>query len=364
MIPLLFLLLPPSGVSVFDTPNDGGGSITVRWELSPEDSLLSGYLVERSTHPDTGFSAVGRVGRGRDEFVDNTTEDGKIYYYRIRARIGEDLSPPSPISKGVSSSPQWFHFGKINVLIGIVTFTFFLFYFIAAAKAGRELFIRKIAGLDALEEAVGRATEMGRPILFVPGLSTMTDVATIAAMNILGEVAKTAARYETPLIVPNCDPIVMTVAQEVVKEAYTAAGHPEAYNPDKVFFLSSSQFAFAAGIGGIMMRDKPATNLFMGMFYAESLILAETGAATGAVQIAGTDAAMQLPFFVVACDYTLMGEEFYAASAYLSREPILVGSIKAQDYSKIILLLATLLGPILYFAFRLDLIKQLFQIAR
>jgi len=65
-----------------------------------------------------------------------------------------------------------------------------------------------------------------------------------------------------------------------------------------------------------MLREKPAANFFMGMFYAESLILAETGNRTGAIQIAGTDADTQLPFFITACDYTLMGEELYAASAY------------------------------------------------
>jgi hypothetical protein len=87
-----------------------------------------------------------------------------------------------------------------------------------------------------------------------------------------------------------------------------------------------------------MTREKPATNFFIGYFWAESLILAETGAATGAIQIAGTDAVMQLPFFITSCDYTLMGEELYAASAYLSREPLLLGALKGQDYGKAIII--------------------------
>jgi hypothetical protein len=66
----------------------------------------------------------------------------------------------------------------------------------------------------------------------------------------------------------------------------------------------------------------------------------------GAVQIAGTPSTLQLPFFVAACDYTLIGEEYYAASAYISREPIIVGSIKGQDLGKIILLLLSLSGVI------------------
>jgi hypothetical protein len=85
----------------------------------------------------------------------------------------------------------------------------------------------------------------------------------------------------------------------------------------------------------------------MGYFYAEALLLTETGATTGAIQIAGTDAYTQLPFLVTTCDYTLLGEELYAASAYLSREPKLLGSLKGQDAGKAILIVAILLGTLL-----------------
>jgi hypothetical protein len=226
-------------------------------------------------------------------------------------------------------------------------------FFINRARRDRNLFIRRISGLDAVEEALGRATEMGRATLYVPGLSSIADVATIASLNILGEVAKKTAKFGTPLIVPNTDPIVYTVAREIVKESYTAVGRPDAFNQDIVFFVTDQQFAYAAAVDGIMAREKPATNFLIGMFYAESLILAETGAMTGAVQIAGTDAVAQLPFFITACDYTLIGEELYAASAYLSREPLLMGAIKGQDYSKVIIVGLILLGTLLALAARL-----------
>jgi hypothetical protein len=201
--------------------------------------------------------------------------------------------------------------------------------------------------LDAVEEAVGRATEMGRPILYIPGLGSIADIATIASLNILGEVAKKVAQYDTTLLVPNRDPIVYTVAYEVCKEAYTNVGRPDAFRGENIFFITDAQFAYAAAVDGIMVREKPATNFFLGMFWAESLILAETGATTGAIQIAGTDAVHQLPFFITACDYTLIGEELYAASAYLSREPLLVGSLKGQDYGKIVILSLILIGSFL-----------------
>jgi hypothetical protein len=155
------------------------------------------------------------------------------------------------------------------------------------------------------------------------------------------------------LIVPNNDPIVFTVAREVVKEAYTSVGRPDAFNPDSVFYLTDSQFAYAAGVDGIMVREKPATNFFCGYFYAESLILAETGAQTGAIQIAATDSITQLPFFIVACDYTLIGEELYAASAYLSKEPILLGSLKGQDYGKLLIIIFLIIASLFALIFNL-----------
>ena len=125
--------------------------------------------------------------------------------------------------------------------------------------------------------------------LYIPGLDPMDEVATVAAINILGQVAKKAGQYETRLVVPNRDPIVMAVAQQVVRESYSAVGKPHLYRQEDVFYVTYSQFGFAAAVAGLMMRDKPATNFFMGHFYAESLVLAETGNATGAIQIAGTD---------------------------------------------------------------------------
>lgn len=74
----------------------------------------------------------------------------------------------------------------------------------------------------------------------------------------------------------------------------------------------------------------------MGAFYAESLLLAETGNAIGAIQVAGTAMPSQLPFFVAACDYTLIGEEFFAASAYLSGEPFQLGTLRGQDVGKLL----------------------------
>ena len=240
-----------------------------------------------------------------------------------------------------------FDTGKKWIFLAVILYSATVVYCIYHARSGKELFIRRIPGLEAVDEAIGRATEMGRSILYILGLGSVSNVATIASMNILSQVAQKTADYETPLRVPCNDPIVMNVVREMVRTAYLNAGRPDAYNEENIFFLTESQFAYAAGVDGMMVREKPAAVFLQGSFFAESLILAETGNSVGAIQIAGTDKEHQLPFFIAACDYTLIGEELYAASAYLSREPMLLGSLKGQDYGKVMIFGAIVIGVIL-----------------
>jgi hypothetical protein len=342
---LLTALGPPSAVVARDRPNDDGHEIIVSWE-PPDDIDVVSYRVLRQAEGQTDWDTIGMVGRLGRSYSDTQVEDNTDYRYQILA-VSETETAESVPSDYAVSTPQWFDTDRIPALVGVAVFTFLMVFATNLARRNRNLFVRRISGLDAVEEALGRATEMGRPILYVPGLSSIADVATIASLNILGEVAKKTAKFGTPLIVPIRDPIVYTVAREVVKESYTTSGRPDAFSQDMVFYVTDQQFAYAAACNGIMVRDKPATNFFIGMFWAESLLLAETGATTGAIQIAGSDAIAQLPFFITACDYTLIGEELYAASAYLSREPLLLGAIKGQDYSKIVILSLIVLGTVL-----------------
>ncbi|MGB8656862.1 MAG: DUF6754 domain-containing protein [Candidatus Zixiibacteriota bacterium] len=244
-------------------------------------------------------------------------------------------------------SHTWFNPHRANMLVFLILFFIAIVVFIERAKVGKSLFIRRIAGLDAIEEAVGRATEMGKPVLYISGIEDVDNIQTVASMIILGNVAKMVAIYETPLYVPICMPFVVPIAEERVKEGYAAAGKPDAYNRDNIRFISSEQFAYAAGVNGIMLREQPAANLMFGSFYAESLLMAETGLSTGAIQVAGTANIHQLPFFVVACDYTIIGEELFATSAYLSKEPKLLGSLKGSDLAKAVIMIILALGAIL-----------------
>ena len=264
-------------------------------------------------------------------------------------------------SKPFITHAKWFNTSRLARFIFLLVTAGLILFYIEKAKKKKDIYLRPIAGLKAFEEAVGRATEMGKSVLFIPGIMDLDQVETISGIIILGYVSKMTARYDTDLNVPVARSIVMEAAREIVKESYMSEGRPDQFNHDMVHYITDDQFAYAAGVNGIMLREKPAAIFLQGKFYAESLILAETGNSIGAIQIAGTGSQAQIPFFITACDYTLIGEEFFAASAYLGQDPKLLGSIKGQDIVKAAIMIIIIVGTV-FESFGAEFFKKLFEI--
>jgi hypothetical protein len=352
-----------------DRPGDSGKAVLLTWK--DPAGLPAGVSLEvrRAQPPADEWTTVATVPAGTERYVDATTKDNTVYRYELRAVVKGDSAataaadtaassgattapPPTPpavygpaaVSDPVRSHDNWFRSGRTNSFIVTVLFTALILGSIQAARSGKPLYIRRIAGLNAVDEAIGRATELGRKVIYVPGINSVSDIQTIASLAILGHVARASARYGTDLDCPNRDPLTFVSARETVRSAFLAEGRPDLFREEMVNYVTYDQFAYTAAVSGRMVRERPAANFLIGHFFAESLILAETGQSTGAIQIAGTADPSQLPFFVAACDYTLIGEELYAAGAYLSREPVLLGSIRGQDIAKALLLLFGIVG--------------------
>lgn len=241
---------------------------------------------------------------------------------------------------------QYDDYGKFHILF-VLVLVFFILFNILRARGAKGLFIRRIAGLNAIDEAIGRATEMGKPVLMVPGIGDLDQIGVQAqALMIFSHITKVAARFANPIRLCVANAATYTMAQEIIRDVYQSEGLIESYDPDSVQFVSDRQFAFAAGVSGMIHREKVAACFLMGAFYAESLIFAETANSVGAIQVASSTQNTQTPFFIAACDYVLIGDEFYAASAYLSREPVLVGSLVGQDWCKILVASMLFLGVV------------------
>jgi hypothetical protein len=233
-------------------------------------------------------------------------------------------------------------------LVFVVLLTLSVAYILNKAKRDRKTWeIRRIPGLDAIEEGIGRATEMDRPVFYLPGSGGFEEPQLLASMAVLAEVARMTARYDTRLIV--CVPYsgVYPVMQEIVRQAYVAEGKADSFRTDDVRWFSDHYFGYALGIVGLMFKEQVATNIMIGNFAFDALMYAEAANQAGAIQVGGTAAITQIPFFVAACDYALIGDEMYAAAAYLTKDPVRIATIVAEDWGKFFVAGLVALGALL-----------------
>ena len=248
--------------------------------------------------------------------------------------------PPPPLGIFVPG-------GKMAGFVLLAIIFIFGYVFIRQAEKGTKFPIRTIAGFEAIKDAVGRSVEMGRPIHYTfsyGNLYTSMAPQFTAGLGVLSYVAKLAGQYGARVITTFGVPEAIPIAEETMREGYRSGGKPEMYKREDVRFLTTEQFAYASAVQAIISREKVAANILIGPFYAESLIFAETGANTGAVQIAGTARETQIPFFVLVCDYVLMGEEMFAASALATGDVGTTATLGAEDVGKVISVVLILLG--------------------
>ena len=240
----------------------------------------------------------------------------------------------------------------ILILLGL--FSAFILIQIFRARGGKKIFLRRIAGLEVIDDAIGRATEQDRPIMFNPGLDDL-GVYLFCSLSVMGHVVKKAAKLSMPVHVPIFAPLAYAMAEEYWKDGYAAVGQEGLFPVDEcIRYMSNNQAAYGAGISGWIRRENIGANFIFGTYGFEAMVIAEAGQQSGAMQVACTPSFYQVPFFIVACDYTVFGEEFFAAGAYFSKDPVLTGSLAGQDLTKLVLLVLILLGSACITLFQQD----------
>lgn len=236
--------------------------------------------------------------------------------------------------------------GQLFALILLAAFIVFEIYFRGRKKANH---LKRIEGVEKIDEAIGRASEMGRPVLSSTGidsLSSMDAPAIIANLDVIGYIAKETAKLGTKLILAIGPADVLPVATQLYREACVVAGSPESFREDNVRFLTAEQWPYTAGVVGIMERERPGATILVGRYHAEALHFGIVGKRIGAMTIAGNTELGMTSFFVVTCDYTLLGEEVYATGAYLSKDTARINAISSQDTIKWIILALFVIGTI------------------
>jgi hypothetical protein len=246
--------------------------------------------------------------------------------------------------------------GKIGVLIVMMTVLTIIFvpiYLTQNKKLKPQDKLLRLSCLDAIDETIGRAAEMGRPIMYGLGayayLRQGDAATTMAGLDILSYVAKKAARSETPLVSCTGQSESFASMIDVIEEAYKSEGRADLFDAKNCYWWSDAWTQYYIGVTGLLFDTQPATVIFAGNVSWEAAQLSVDVHEMGAILICGTGriGSGNQALMAAGSDYHIIVEELFAASAYLSRDPIECSMIMAQDYNKLLEIGFILLGIVL-----------------
>ena len=237
--------------------------------------------------------------------------------------------------------------------VGVILFLVIAGIAIYYMYSKKQVPIRRVPALDAIDEGIGRAAEMGKPVIDSIGIcSGGMDYWTVAAMSILSYTARKCVALGVPLYVPlgghDNSYTPMEVARDIVKTEYDLAGKPEEFKLENMPFLSGRQFSWASGYVGMLMRLRPAANIMLGDNLASAMWMSEIGHQIGALQISGATYISNIAVLAVSSDYIAIGEDMLAAGAYLSKEPSQIASIRTEDIIKILAIILVVGGALVF----------------
>ncbi len=241
----------------------------------------------------------------------------------------------------------------LNDLIGFVILASLIaafVYFLWRAHLDRTLRLRPIAAYEALKNLLARASEAGKPVhisIGVAGAGTKATVDTMAGLYALEFLADRAAVSAIPPVVTVSDPTALPVAQDQLRRAYLRQGYPEEYDQRQVRMIApvvnGENIAYGAGVMDVLAHERVMANVMIGAFGDEFLLMSETGAQQELLQVGGTSTTEVLPFVYTTISHPLIGEDIYAAGAYLGAKRSHIASLLAQDMVRGILVILVLL---------------------
>jgi hypothetical protein len=239
------------------------------------------------------------------------------------------------------------------VLIALVIFLAFFFWAWSSIERGQRPNLRSLQPLNRLRRIIGQSAETGQSVHYSPGTGGLNGqigtAETLNGLTSLSSVARVAARTKADLIVTADDTLAYLAADDVVKAQYAQAGRSEDYDPAQVRFVTQQdRLAYMAGVTGLISEQKLAGNLMLGRLESEYLLAGDRANRRDLPQVVGSSRIEAMPLMLASAgpDNALLGEELFAAPAYLDREPAHVAGVVAQDRIRLVIIVLIIAGTV------------------
>ena len=187
-----------------------------------------------------------------------------------------------------------------------------------ASTAQSEL--RNIEAFTQIQRAVEMSVEGGQRIHYALGTGGLYDIAGAAGLAGLAGLYPVSSRTilaDRPVITSAGDGSLGLLSEQVQKKACSMSGGLEYYTPANAVVPGLTPFSYAAGAAIDAVESFTATNVLLGNFNSEAVLISDSGARSGAKNIGGSSSLAGQAVLLATCESSLLGEDLFAASTYL-----------------------------------------------
>lgn len=237
-------------------------------------------------------------------------------------------------------------------LVGLAVLALFLVLLIVFLILGnrRPAVFCPIRGYEALQSAIERAVEAGERVHLSLGTGSVIgadSAPAFAGLVLLKSLASTTTLSDKPVVATTGDGAMAILAQDTLRSAYTEAGAEERYQATSGRMIGPTPWSYVANLPILLPNEDVSVHVLAGSFGAEGALAADFGERFGCFTLGGTDDAQTQALLYATAEYPLIGEELFAAGAYLGVGPVHKASLRVQDTVRMIVVGGILLGAIL-----------------
>ena len=221
----------------------------------------------------------------------------------------------------------------LGLLIILVSAGLILVFSLPFARKTRRVF-RLIPALQKLRRAIGRSVEDGGRIHVSIGKSSIfsaTNASALVGLSTLERIAQLSSVSDRPPIATSGDGTLSILSQDTLRAAYRIANATDLYDPERGRLAGATPFSYIAGTLPVIRDERVSTNILLGNFGPEAVLLAEASDQQNAYTLAASDALATQAVLYATAQEPLIGEELFAVPAYLQAGPVYQASLRVQD---------------------------------
>lgn len=229
----------------------------------------------------------------------------------------------------------------------LIVFTAFLLLGITLWKRNSPARLRDIPALTRLYRMLGLSVEDGTRLHISLGHGSLLDArggSALAGLATLRIIAERTSVSDMPAVASSGDPVLGLLTQDTLQAGYQAAGVDELYVPTAGRITGLTPFGFAAGAMNISQNENVSANIMLGHFGPEAALLADASDRGSVTMIGASDNLSGQAVLFANTQDALIGEELFAAGAYLGAGATHVASLTVQDVLRWLVILVLLGG--------------------